>query len=127
MKFTKYSGHIKIAYFKLTALIFIVSLFLMPSYQKVESSGNNVFEISLNGIFVGTVSDETEAERLLWEARREVAQEKEGLFFAKTQLTTTGREAYFERFSEKTEIISAMKSAYGGACGDPSTGIYHQS
>ena len=110
MKFTKYSGHIKIAYFKLVALIFIISLFLMPSYQKVESSGNNVFDISLNGTFVGTVSDESEAERLLWEARREVAQEMDALFFAKSELATTGREAYFECFTERKEILDTMKN-----------------
>ena len=110
MKFTKYSGHIKIAYFKMAALIFVVSLFLLPSFTKVKSEGNNVFEVSVNGMFVGTVSDEADAQRLLGEARREVASSKSGLFFAKTEITTVGREAYFERFTDEEEILNSMKA-----------------
>lgn len=110
MKITKYSGHIKIAYLKMAALIFVVSFFLLPSYTKVESGGENVFEISLNGTFVGTVSDEAEADRLLWEARRTVAQQQEGLFFTKAELSLSAREAYFERFTKEEEILDAMQT-----------------
>ena len=110
MKITKFSGHMKIAYLKMAALIFVVSLFLLPTFTKVESSGNNVFDVSLNGMFVGTVSDEAKADRLLWEARKNIAGQKEELFFAKTELSLSGREAYFERFTDDEKIIDSMET-----------------
>lgn len=112
MTITKYCGRMKITYLKMLALVFIVSFFLLPSYTKVEKGGNNVFEVSLNGIFVGTVSDEAEAEKLLWEARKEVARQQGGLFFAKAELSLVGREAFFERFTGEKELLSAMQSVF---------------
>lgn len=110
MKWTSYSGHLKITYLKMVALVFVVSFFLLPVCTKVEKEGNNVFEISLNGIFVGTVSDEAEADRLLWKARKAVAAEKDGLFFTKAELSISAREAYFERFTKEEELLSAMEA-----------------
>ena len=95
----------KIAYLKMAALIFVVSFFLLPTFTKVESSGNNVFDVSLNGMFVGTVSDEAKADRLLWEARKNIAGQKEELFFA-TELSLSGR-TYFERFTDDEKIIDS--------------------
>lgn len=110
MKITKYSGHIKITYLKMAALIFVVSLFLLPSFVKVESGGNNVFEVSLNGTFVGTVSDEAQADKLLWKARRNVAGAQEQLYFTQAELSLSGREAYFERFTSEEDILDAMET-----------------
>ena len=36
----------------------------MPSYTKIEKTGNNVYEITLNGEQVGTVSDTKDADSL---------------------------------------------------------------
>lgn len=111
MKITKYSGHMKIVYLKMAALIFIVSFFLLPVCTRVQSEGNNVFDIVLNGKTVGCVSDEKVAEKLLWEARRSVAQEQEALYFTDADMTVTGREAYFERFTDREKVLSNMKAA----------------
>ncbi len=110
MKITKYTGHLKITYIKMLALIFVVSFFLLPTYTKVERGGDNVYEVSLNGNFVGTVSDVSDADKLLWEARRNAASGQDGLYFTKAELQLTGREAYFERFTDKEELLSAMQS-----------------
>ena len=113
MKITKYSRCIKITYIKMLALIFVVSLFLLPCYTKVVSGGDNVFEISLNGVFVGTVSDESQAEKMLWEARRAAAKQEEGLFLAQADMEVRGREAFFERFTDRDEILESMKMVLG--------------
>ncbi len=113
MKITKYSRCIKITYLKMLALIFVVSFFLLPSYTKVEGGVNNVFEISLNGVFVGTVSDESQAEKLLWEARRVAAEQQEGLFLAETDLKMQGREAFFELFTDRDDILQSMEMVLG--------------
>ncbi len=99
----------KITYLKIVALIFIVSFFLLPSYTKIEKDGDNVFEIYLNGTLVGTVSEEAEADKLLWEARRNVASQQETLFFAKAELEVCGRQEYFEQFTEREDLLKSMQ------------------
>lgn len=109
MKITKYSGHVKIVYLKMAALIFVVSFFLLPSWTKVQSEGNNVFDITLNGHVVGCISDETEAESLLWEARKAVAGQQDDLYFTTVDMSVSGREAYFERFTNRETILANMQ------------------
>jgi murein DD-endopeptidase MepM/ murein hydrolase activator NlpD/uncharacterized protein YciI len=111
LNITKYSRHMKITYIKMAALISIVSFFLLPSYVKVQREGNNVYDITLNGKLVGSVSDENEADRLLWKARRNVASAQTGLYFTDAEITVSGREAWFEHFTSEEEIVSAMEEA----------------
>lgn len=99
----------KITYIRMTALLMLISFFLLPCVTKVERGGNNVFDIFLNGKAVGCVSDEQEADKLLWQARKQVASSQDGLYFTKAELTVTGREAWFEHFTEKDQILSAME------------------
>ena len=80
----------------------------MPSYTKIEKTGNNVYEITLNGEQVGTVSDTKDADSLLWQARKEIAKEEDVLFLADAELSVTGREAYFAQFTGEDEIIANL-------------------
>ena len=47
----------KIAYIKVAAFASFVSVFFFPSYQKLESTGDNIFTVYLNGTQVGIVAD----------------------------------------------------------------------
>ena len=109
MKITKYYRHVKTTYWKTAFLIALAGLFLLPSYTKIEKTGNNVYEITLNGEQVGTVSDTKDADSLLWQARKEIAKEEDVLFLADAELSVTGREAYFAQFTGEDEIIANMK------------------
>ena len=109
MKITKYYRHVKTTYWKTAFLIALAGLFLLPSYTKIEKTGNNVYEITLNGEQVGTVSDTKDADSLLWQARKEIAKGEDVLFLTDAELSVTGREAYFAQFTGEDEIIANMK------------------
>ena len=108
MKITKYHRHVKTTYWKTAFLIALAGLFLLPSYTKLEKTGNNVFEITLNGEQVGIVSDTKDAESLLWQARKEIAKQEDTLFLTDAELSLSGREAYFAKFTGEAEIIANM-------------------
>lgn len=111
MRITKYDRHVKITYLKMAALIIMVSFFLLPNYVKVQRLGDNVFDITLNGQYVGCVSSREKADRLLWRARKQLANETEGMLLTTADLTSSGREAYFVKFTANKEMIANMKEA----------------
>ena len=111
MKITKYYRHVKITYLRMAALIIMISFFLLPNYVKVKSTGDNVFDISVNGQFVGCVSKVDKAQKLLWRARKQLAQETDGMLLTTADLTCEGREAYFVDFSTNQEVVRNMKEA----------------
>lgn len=111
MKITKYYRHVKITYLRMAALIIIISFFLLPNYVKVQSTGDNVFDITVNGQYVGCVSKVDKANKLLWRARKQLAKETDGMLLTTADLEASGREAYFVNFSTNQEVIRNMKEA----------------
>lgn len=109
MKFTKYSNHVKITYLKMAALVLLVSFFLLPSFVVVKSTGDNIFDVTVNGTTVGCVSSAEKANRLLWRARRQLAKDTDGMLLAGADLSYTSREAYFVEFTSDKEVIRNIK------------------
>ena len=95
----------------MAALIIIISFFLLPNYVKVQSTGDNVFDITVNGQYVGCVSKVDKANKLLWRARKQLAKETDGMLLTTADLEASGREAYFVNFSTNQEVIRNMKEA----------------
>jgi len=63
MKFiTCYYKRLRIRKIKIAVLAVIVSIFFLPSYVAFENTGDNMFTVFLNGVKVGTVESEKEAE-----------------------------------------------------------------
>ena len=73
IKLTKYYKRMKIRKIKVAVLAVIVSIFFIPGYIKIESTGNNMFTVILNGETVGEVSDRKTAEECLKQARKIMA------------------------------------------------------
>ena len=58
MKFiSRHYKKMKIAYIKGAAFAAMIAAFALPHYQKLESTGDNIFIVSLNGEEVGVVGD----------------------------------------------------------------------
>ncbi len=83
-------------------------IFILPVYTPVKSSGNNLFKISLNGVYVGTLSSEQAAGKCLREARRQYAGNSEELLLADAELTTEGSEVYFGQVDSKKTVRKNM-------------------
>ena len=107
-KITKYYLEIKIAYLKTAAFVFVIALLFFPSFHKIESVGNNMYTILLNGEEVGMTDSEATAKEYLRTARGILAQEAGGLVFVDAQLTTEGKELYLGRVDSEETVVNNM-------------------
>lgn len=111
MKFTKIKlTKLKYTYVKATLLTLFVCMLFLDGYQSFESEGENYFHIVLNGVEIGAAADEETAERLLVEARREIAAKSEGLTFIDTDMTVQGEEVLWGKL-DREEIMQSRMSA----------------
>lgn len=92
---------------------FLVILFcavLLPSYRTLESSGDNTYDVSLNGTYVGRLDDPAKAEDCLREARRKVNSESDELVLVNTELTYVSSEELYGSISDTKDVIEAMST-----------------
>ena len=88
---------------KIAFLVIFLNIIFIPQYQKVKSDGNNIFKVFLNGEYVGTVGRQTDVDKLLIDARREIASASDAFMFVEASVETQGSEVWFgETDSEKT-------------------------
>lgn len=108
-KISKYYKRLHIRTTKMTVLAVFVSIFFVPRIMKIESTGDNIFNVSLNGVSVGVLSSRAEAEDCLKEARRAVAGDGEELVLIETNLELEGNEVLFGRVDNKSFVSANMK------------------
>ncbi|MDE7269403.1 MAG: M23 family metallopeptidase [Acetatifactor sp.] len=110
MKFTKIKYlKIKFTYVKATLLTLFICMLFLDGYQEFSSQGENYFHIVLNGVEIGATADEETAERLLVEARREIAAQSEGLIFIDADLTVQGEEVLWGKL-DRDELLQSRMS-----------------
>lgn len=94
------------------AVLAIYALFL-PYYNRLESSGNNYFSVTVNGVYVGKVDEEAKVDQYIREARRLIAMTSEELVFMDTDVDVEGAEVYFGVIDDekdvKAQIYNALK------------------
>lgn len=95
-------------------MLFIGALFL-PSLTFFEHTGDNMFDVYLNGTPVGQVADEETAKRLMTQARYELAGESEDLVFMETELSMEGKEVLFGEVDREKDVVELMKGVMDGS------------
>lgn len=104
-----------IAYIKVAALSCVAAAFFLPHMQTLESTGDNMFTVYLNGMQVGVMSDAGEADECLIAARKRLAGEDGEMVLAESDLTWTGEEVLWGEIDDKDVIISNMLTALRGS------------
>ena len=92
MRITKHKKSIRVAYLQAVLAVAFIWLFFMEGYIPFEYAGNNLFHVTVNGVEVGSVSSEEEAEELLIDARRAVAFQSDELIFMNVEMSVQGEE-----------------------------------
>ena len=110
----KHHYHIYRRKFRLCAikswvLTVVVCIFLLPSYAKFEKNGNNLYHISLNGIEVGVVANESVVEGYLIEARKNVVSGSDDLIFIEADVEVIGEEKLVGRIDSSEKVIKNME------------------
>ncbi len=108
-KITKYYKRLQIRSIKIAVLAVIASIFFMPSYTKIESTGDNMFTVFLNGTDVGKVGDTVVAEEALKEARKALAGGGEELLLIDSDLELKGEEVFWGHIDDKSVIAQNME------------------
>jgi len=100
---------IKVTYVKTAALTAVAAAFFLPHLVLFENTGENMFDVFLNGKPVGQVADRETAETCMTEARRVLAEKSDELLFMTTELSFEGKEVLFGEISEKQDVILNME------------------
>ncbi len=91
-----------------SVIAMIIAIFLMPSFRPIELSGYTMYDVTLNGESVGTVSSEEEAQSDLIEARRKVASGSDDLICVSADLSCTGRNVLWGTVDRHSDVVNAM-------------------
>ncbi|MDE7246465.1 MAG: M23 family metallopeptidase [Lachnospiraceae bacterium] len=105
----------KIAYIKVAVFVSVIAAFFLPHFQTLESDGDNMFTVYLNGVQVGVMGDIEEADECLIAARKKLAGSSDEMVLAESDLTWEGQEVLWGEIDDKSVIISNMLSALQGS------------
>ncbi len=100
----------KIAYIKVASLAVIIAAFFLPSYQKLESAGDNMFTVYLNGQKIGAVDDMERIDGCLIEARKKIASSSDEMVLADSDVSFEGEEVLWGKIDDNSVIIDNMAS-----------------
>ena len=108
-KITSYKK-LKFTYIKYTVAALFGCLLCVRGYVPFERTGDNLFHVFVNDTPVGSVGTTEDAERLLVEARKEIAASEEEMVFMDLNLTTEGEEIYWSVLDDPDVVRENMKS-----------------
>lgn len=109
MKFiNRYYKKMKIAYIKGAVFAATIAAFALPHYQKLESTGDNLFIVRLNGEEVGVVGDLDKVDNCLIAARRQIAGDSDEMVLADSDITYEGQEVLWGEIDDESVIIDNM-------------------
>ena len=107
-KISRHYKKMKIAYIKVAALAVFAAILFFPSWQKLESTGDNIFTVYLNDTQVGTVGEQELVESCLIAARRRLAGTSDELVLADSELRLEGSEVLWGKVDDPEDITVNM-------------------
>ena len=108
-KITKNYKRLQIRATQIAILAVITFIFFMPGYIKIQNTGNNKFTLLLNGTYVGTIGDSSEAEEYLKQARRLAAGDGEELVLIDSNLECVGEEVFWGHIDSGETVVENMR------------------
>lgn len=111
---TRYYKRLRFTYIRTAAVTLTAAAFFFPGWQKLESTGENIFTVFLNNAEVGVVADPELAEDYLQEVRRELALQETELVFADVDMRLEGSEVLFGHIDSREDILERMRTVVQG-------------
>lgn len=108
-KYYKKHKNLKFAHINYMLFILFVSALIMPGMCSLETTGENLFLVNVNGIYVGNVESEEIANNMLWETRRKIASESDEITFLKADMTLTGDEILWGYVDDPADVAAKME------------------
>lgn len=111
-KISRHYKKMKIAYIKVTVFAAMVFAFFLPSYQKLENAGDNMFTVYLNGEQVGVVGDVENVDDCLIKARKKIAGMSDEMVLVDSDITYESKEVLWGKVDNETTITNNMISVF---------------
>ena len=105
----------KLAYIKTILFVLFMYLLFMKGYIPFVSTGENVFHVTLNGQYVGTLGDRELAEELLIQARKNVVSKSKEMVFMETELEVEGEELLYGEVDDEKQVLAQMETVLKSA------------
>ncbi len=115
MKIRRTHKNIKLTYTKTTLFVLMICLLFIRGYIPFEHTGENTFHVYLNGHNVGTLADKSLAEKLLVQARKNIAITSSELMFLETELEIVGEELLVADVDTQEDVLARMESVLAEA------------
>ena len=100
----------KVIYIEATLAVFFLYLLFSKGIVTFEESEENYFHVVLNGEEVGTLGEADQAEELLIQARREIAESADELVLMDLDLSCTGEKVLWGQVDDEETVLERMKS-----------------
>ena len=105
----------KIAYIKVAGLAVAAAAFFLPSFQKLEYTGDNIFTVYLNNKEVGIVDSVDKIDNCLIAARKRIAGSSDEMVLADSDVIFEGQEVLWGKIDDDSVIIENMAAALSGS------------
>ncbi len=105
----------KFTYIKTTLFTLFICLLFVKGYIPFETTGDNLFHVTVNGQDVGTVEEKERAEELLIQARRNIASRSDELVLMEAELSVEGEELLWGQIDEEKDVLERMEKVLQGS------------
>lgn len=109
---SRYHKKCRIAYLRIGLIAIALSALFMPTIEPVKSVGNNIFTLYVNGNEIGKVDDMATADRLLIDARRQLAGSDTEMILVDAFYKVVGSEVLIGTTDDKDVMLSRILSEY---------------
>ena len=106
---------LRYTYVKATVVTLFVCLLFLRGYKPLEETGPNYFHVFVNGVQVGTIGEEEQAEKLFLEARRNIACKSEELTFMDAEMSIVSEEVLWGEIDNEETVLAAMEKVLEGS------------
>ena len=100
----------KVVYIEATLAVFFLYLLFSKGIVTFEESEENYFHVVLNGEEVGTLGEADQAQELLIQARREIAENADELVLMDLDLSCSGEKVLWGQVDDEETVLARMKS-----------------
>ncbi|MCR4650456.1 MAG: M23 family metallopeptidase [Lachnospiraceae bacterium] len=105
----KYYRRIRVSFLQVAVAVIFLNVLFLPSFKRIRSSGDNYFEVKLNGVLCGHLGTDDNVKDLLKEARLSLAAEQDEILYSPGALDIEGSEVVFARVDSDEDVIDSMK------------------
>lgn len=109
-KIHHYYRRFRLGSIEAAVITLVICVFLLPSLEMLKSTGDNYYTVSINGMQVGRLGSVDKLDRMLADARKQVALSvgDDDLVFMDLDIETVGSERIFGCIDDENTVIENM-------------------